>query len=316
MAKQVEPYKCTLTLSNEILTLAADASYQIGRLSVLSEHGQEEEELASCVKYALMDEGILLTPSQYRGLKLGEDLEKVPEASGLLKLYKKYTRGEAITEKTLREYEEALFPNGVPVRMSRRVEGFPYPIPMHTRVPSLMDGLLRFGASKKVHPLSRAVLFYFMIYALAPYSRLNGPLAKLLFKAMLSTYSKDLAALPLEEMIHHRKKEVDAAYEKAVNEGDVAPFLSYMLRLIALAVTKKGKEAVRQENGSTPLVDKLIALMEEGRFYSAQELCDLLKLKSRLGLSKNYLRPGLASKKLLMSNPLTPTDRNQRYRKA
>lgn len=317
MAKQIEPYKCSSTLTNEILSLAAEAAYGIGRLSVLSEsHGMEDEELAACVKYALLSEGIQLSPSQYRALKNGELVEKVPEADGLMKLYRKLGKIEVKSTQLLRDYEEAMFPLGVPVRMSRRLEGFPYPIPMHARVPQMMEGLFRFAGSKTIHPLSKACLLYFMVYALAPYSRLTGPLAKFLFKAVLASYNKELATLPLEEMIHHRKKEIDAAYEEAVNKGDTAPFVKYMIGLITLAVNKQCKQAVREENGSTPLVDKLTSLMEEDRFYSAQELCELLGLKSRLGLSKNYLRPGLAAKKLLMSNPLTPTDRNQRYRKA
>ena len=38
-------------------------------------------------------------------------------------------------------------------------------------------------------------------------------------------------------------------------------------------------------------------------------------LTSRLGLSKNYLHPALEAGLIEMANPLTPTDRNQRYRK-
>ena len=47
----------------------------------------------------------------------------------------------------------------------------------------------------------------------------------------------------------------------------------------------------------------------------AVELLGLLGLTSRLGLSKNYLHPALEAGLIEMANPLTPTDRNQRYRK-
>ena len=62
------------------------------------------------------------------------------------------------------------------------------------------------------------------------------------------------------------------------------------------------------------MAKRMVGLMEDGRYYSAAELLGILGLKSRLGLQKNYLQPALKARLIEMSNPLSPTDRNQRYR--
>ncbi|MCF0112432.1 MAG: hypothetical protein HUJ60_00460 [Bacilli bacterium] len=318
MPKITEPYKCVYALNNEILFLTGQLAYNIGRLKTISRSEATVEDHAYAVKASLAAEGIEISPSQMRALKRGEKIETLPEADGLMKLYRRLGNLDPADQGIIGLYEEAMFPNGAPHRKARRVASFPYPIPMHAKLEGMMRGVFHFirASRGKLFPLSVAALAYFEIMALQPYSSLTGPLAKFLMKAVLAYEFKELAALPIEELMNRHKKEIDAAWEASLEKGDSAPFILRILRLIDIGVKSLLKEALRSRNSGSPLVEKLLAKMEPDKFYSAQELLNLLGLKSRLGLQKNYLRPGIEARKIEMLNPLTPTDRNQKYRKA
>lgn len=317
MSKAIEPYKAAFSLSNEILVSAASIAFKLGRLSLTADHRAGVEDFALATKSTLALEGVEIKPSQMRGINKGDDVPSHPLATTVRKLYERMPRIDPYDPAFLTEFETLIWPEGVPHRLSRRVASFPYPIPMHARVEAMIRGLYHFANSGKgkIHPLNLACLFYYELLAIEPYSEYNGLLARYLLKAFLGTYSPNLYCLPLERLMLVHKTEVDEAYARSVERADTAPFVTYMMQLIEEGVDALLRRSVKKDPATTPLVTKMLEKMEEGRFYSAAELCALLGLKSRLGLQKNYLRPGLEGKVLEMSNPLSPTDRTQRYRK-
>jgi len=317
MSKPVEPYKCIFSVSNEILSSAASIAFKLGRLSITNEYRPTYEDYGLAVKSTLALEGITLKPSQMRGINRGEDVPSAPLASSLNELYAKMHRIDPYDSSFLKVFEDALWREGVPHRMSRRVASFPYPIPIHQRIEPMMEGIFKFARSgkKKVHPLTLGCLMYFMVMAIEPYSEYNGILARYLLKAYIASYSADLYALPLERLMLVHKEKIDASYAASVERGDTAPFVTCMMHIIDEGVDTLLRRSVKKAPEQSPAVIKLISKMEDGRFYSAAELCALLGLKSRLGLQKNYIRPALEGKAIEMSNPVSPTDRTQRYRK-
>ena len=317
MAKQIEPYKCAFSISNEILTSAASIAFKLGRLSLTHEHEADADDFALATKSTLALEGIEIKPSQMRGINKGDDVPSHPLASAVNRLYAKMPKIDPYDASFPQVFEAAIWPDGVPHRMSRRVASFPYPIPMHARIEPMMKGLYAFanGGKGRIHPLTLGCLFYFELLAIQPYSEYTGILARYLLKAFLGSYSPNLYCLPLERLMLVHKDEIDKAYASSVERADTAPFVTCMMALIDEGVTSLLRRAVKKEPEQSPLVTKMLGLMEDGRFYSATELCALLELKSRLGLQKNYIKPGLEGKVLEMSNPVCPTDRTQRYRK-
>ena len=317
MSKPIEPYKCAFSISNEILVSAASIAFKLGRLSLTHEHRADLDDFALATKSTLALEGIEIKPSLMRGINRGEDVPGAPLASAMRKLYEKMPRINPYDRDFIAEFEAAVWPEGVPHRLSRRVASFPYPIPMHAKIEPLLKGLYSFANTGrgKIHPLTLGCLFYFELLAIEPYSEYNGLLARYLLKAFIGTYSPNLYCLPLERLMLVRKEEIEEAYAKSVERADTAPFVTCMMALIEEGVDTLLRRSVKKSPAETPLVTKMLNLMEEGRFYSATELCELLGLKSRLGLQKNYIRPGLEGRVLEMSNPVSPTDRTQRYRK-
>ena len=317
MAKIEAPYKNTFSLNHSIISHACSVSYNLGKLSYAGEDGPDNTDLADATRFLLLDEGIALTPSQIRGLRRAEEVPALPQAGRMYRLLKKIGRISPSDPKLLEEFEASVFPEGVPNRMSRTVEGFDYPLPPSSKVPTLMKGLFSFvkKSEGKVHPLVLACMIYYEVISIAPYSSYNHALAKLWMKSILIQFSPAMASLPLEKLIHFRKKSIKEAFDDSANIKDGVSFLSAMIQIVDDGVETLIKESLKRPELPSPRAEKMISLMEEGRFYSAVELLKLLGLKSRLGLQKNYLKPALDRGLILMSNPLCPTDRTQRYAK-
>ena len=317
MSKPIEPYKCAFSISNEILVSAASIAFKLGRLSLTHEHRADEDDFALATKSTLALEGVEIKPSQMRGINRGDDVPSAPLASAMRALYEKMPRIDPYSTAFKEEFEAAIFPEGVPHRLSRRVASFPYPIPMHAKIEPLIKGLYAFAnnGKGKIHPLTLGCLFYFELMAIEPYSVYNGLFARYMMKAFIGSYSPNLFCLPLERLMLVHKEEVDAAYALSVERADTAPFVTCMMKLIEEGVDSLLRRSVKKAPEQSPLVRKMLSKMEDGRYYSASELVELLGLKSRLTLQLNYIRPGLEGKVLEMSNPVSPTDRTQRYRK-
>ncbi len=317
MSKPIEPYKCALSLSNDILMAVSEISFKLGRLSLTQEHKADEDDFVAATKATLALEGIELKPSEVRGLKQGNGLPGNPLASAVYDLYANMRKYDPYDRGFQSKFENALWKEGVPYRLSRRVPSFPYPIPMHARVESLIHGLYSFAIAGrgKIHPLTIGCLFYFEIMAIQPYSEYTGILARYMLKAFVGSYQPNLYCLPLERAFLLHKEKLDAAYEEAVSRADTGPFVKAVLAIINDGIDSLLRRSVKKAPEQSPLVHKMLEKMEPGRFYGAAELCDLLGLKSRLGLQKNYLKPALEANLIEMSNPVSRTDRTQRYRK-
>lgn len=316
MTKTNAPYKCAFSISNEILYKSVELGVDIGKISV-SELRYGIEDAAEATKYSLLTEGIALTPSQYRGLLDKEEIPSEPIANALFKTYCKLPHLDAYDPESLvQTFEANLFREGVPNRLSRKVKGFDYPLPAHNKIEALIKGLYSFAnnGKRKVHPLTLSCLFYFEILAIQPYSEYSKMFALLVAKAILGDYNKLLFALPLERLMLKNEKMLDAAYEESVDKGDIGPFILAMLSIIQEGVDTLSRRSVRKPKLSSDQVKRLLSVMSKGRYYGALELCSLLGLKSRLGLSKNYLSPALEAGLIERSNPLSPTSRSQKYR--
>ena len=317
MAKPIEPYKCALSLSNDILIAVSEISFKLGRLSLAQDHKADEEDFVAATKATLTLEGIEVKPSEVRGLKQGGGVPSAPLASAVYDLYANMRKVNPYDRAFQAKFEAALWKEGVPYRLSRRVPGFPYPIPMHARVEALIHGLYSFAnAGKgKIHPLILGCLFYFEIMAIQPYSEYTGILARYMLKAFVGSFQPNLYCLPLERAFLVHKDKLAAAYDEAVSRADTGPFVKAVLAIVDDGIDSLLRRAVKKAPEQSPLVLKMFGKMEEGRFYGAAELCELLGLKSRLGLQKNYLKPALEANLIEMSNPVSRTDRTQRYRK-
>ena len=311
------PYRAAMSVNHRILRLSSDIAYRLGRLSCLGTVEGDAAFHAEEVKYTLLMEGIVLTPSEMRALKKGEEIPGEKKANALLRLYSRLSKIDPYSPTILSSFEKEVYPDGVPMRQSSKIEGADYVLPPFGKVRKLLENLFEFEKKNKetMSSVTLACLLYYEVISLSPYSKENGLLARFWFKAMLGKTGRSMDALAIEKGLYFGRAKLNEAFLESAKKQDSAPFVEALLELILTSVSALLREASKKEESSSPLVERLLSKMASGRFYSASELCALLGLKSRLGLQKNYLRPALARQKIVMSNPLCPTDRNQRYRK-
>ena len=315
--EKLSPYRAAMSVNHRILSLSTEIAFRLGKLSCLGTVNRDAKFVASEVKYTLLQEGIALSPSQTRALNKGEKIIGQEEANALFFLYSHLNRFDPYDESIMKEYEKAMYPDGAPSRKTSQIDGFPFLLPPVSKLSSLNANLFSYASKNKggMSEVTLACLYYYEILALAPYGAENGLLARFLFKAMLGKAGRSMEALQIEKTLYFALDKITASFEEAAKKQDSAPFVETLLSLILSSVESLLKEASSLEDASSPLVERMLGKMADGRYYSAKELCLLLGLKSRLGLAKNYLRPALSSGKIAMSNPLCPTARNQRYRK-
>ncbi len=316
MSKPNPPYKCPIALNHHILNLAADIAYKAG---VLESNGffPEPTDRIIGVKSIVELSGGHLTPSQFKGLANGESLPSNRIANAFASIYTKLPRLNPFERSFIELYENSYFIDGVPTRMGRKAADFPFALPLTPKIEPMMNHLFLFlkGNEGKTHPLLLSGMAFIEILSIAPYSNGNLPLALLLAKAILIRYSKSLLYIPLEEEILKRMDALFASIEASVEKGELSPFLSFYLSTMSIAIKRLLSRREKKNKETSIQVRRLMEVMEEGKFYGANELCELLNLKSRLGLMKNYINPALSAGLIKRSDPTSPTSRNQRYGK-
>ncbi len=317
MEKVNPPYRASFSTSNAVVMALTSLCFKVGRLSAVSAPVPLLAASANEAAAYLEEGGKRLTPSQLRGLYRGEDIASVPLARRICSLFYKSAKIDPGDSSFLKTYESTLWGEDIPVRLSRRVDSYPYSIPPHAKVEELLNRTFIFvkNAQPHVSPILLSGLLLFMLPAIMPYREHPFLLAFLYAKAELIRFKKDLLGIKLLKHLYKNENKLKSAYEKSVGKEDMAPFLIAYMQAIEEAIEESIKHSLLLRGGLTPMAKRMLEKMEPGKFYSATDLLSLLGLKSRLGLHKNYLKPALEANKIEMSNPLSPTDRNQRYRK-
>ena len=86
-----------------------------------------------------------------------------------------------------------------------------------------------------------------------------------------------------------------------------------MLDKVNLTLDQALLQSGRESSFRSRYVQKLLAVMEYGVPYTAEQLLTALALKSRANLRKNYLLPALEEGLIVMGIPDKPTSRSQTY---
>ena len=86
-----------------------------------------------------------------------------------------------------------------------------------------------------------------------------------------------------------------------------------MLERIEEVLCEIQKQSELQNAGSVSYVQSLLNAMEYDISYSSNELLELLNMKSKEALRKNYLNPALEQGLVEMTVPEKPRSKNQRY---
>lgn len=315
MEKAIPLYKCIYTVNKNILDLICSIAYKCGKLTTLNMSYPKAILDANETSYLLELTGIKINQSKIRALSRGEKVADPKQADAIYKLLSRLSSFDPNDISSIEKFEKTYFVDGVPNRMAKKLDDFPFQIPPHNKIDQLLKGLHKFFESKDgaSSPLIFAALSFFEIISIAPYSNSNIILAYLYSKAFLGKYCGVLRQIPLAKLLSRSKEKLNESLEESASRGDCTSFFSYFFELVDSSLDELSHKGVKKTITVSNKVEGMLEKMEKGKFYCAAELLEMLNLKSRLGLHKNYIRPALDANLIIMSNPLSPTDRTQRY---
>ena len=175
-----------------------------------------------------------------------------------------------------------------------------------------MDDLFKWMAEnrKKVHPLILSAVFHYEFVFIHPFSDGNGRMARLWHTALLYQWKPIFEFIPIESQI----EKFQDGYYKAIADchidGKSNKFIEFMLTQIDLVLDEILNSV---SEAQSEYVKKLLDKMDYDVPYTANEILNLLKLKSKETLRKNYINPALENGLIEMTVPDKPKSKNQRY---
>jgi len=90
-------------------------------------------------------------------------------------------------------------------------------------------------------------------------------------------------------------------------------FIEFMLTQISAVLDEILNTAGSSADNLSEYVKKLLSVMEYDTPYTANAILNLLELKSKETLRKNYLGPAIENGLIKMTLPDKPNSKNQRY---
>lgn len=183
-------------------------------------------------------------------------------------------------------------------------------------VPTHMKNLFDWLNSeyKNLSPLILSSIFHYEFVFIHPFSDGNGRLARYWQNALLGKWKKIFYWLPIENQIHKYQQEYYNAISKSHVEGNSNPFIIFILKMINQSFDDLINDTNDMYYSSSIYIKKLLTVLKKGVWYTANDILNLLNLKSKETLRKNYINPAVKNGLMILEYPLKPTSRNQRYK--
>ena len=305
-----------LTVNNEITTLVGEICFKLGKLEKTKDGSVDEEIVASNVISIFASKGINLSSSIVKGLKRSSQIESNPLVYRYFDLNKKLAKLNPFESDFFLEYQKAMG-DSINLRSEKTIEGVDFLLPPVSRINAMMKSIFAYvkKSKDKMHPLLVSTSIYYSCLTVAPFSSDNDLFALAYAKAILVAYSKTFMSIRLEVAILKNKISFDESISNSISEMNFKYFAEEFLTLINYSLLSHQKGKIKSNKHYSNFVDKLLSVMEEDKYYSTNELLPLLELKSRITLMNNYLKPAIEEGKVSPLNPVSPRDRNQKYKK-
>ena len=191
--------------------------------------------------------------------------------------------------------------------------------PPASRVPLLIDDLLRWLGSSDWHPLISSCVFHYEFEFIHPFTDGNGRMGRLWQTLILSRWRSVLAYLPVESVICARQEAYYAALAASDHAAEATQFVEFMLQALLQALAEASTTDQVSDQVSDQVnkqVARLLALIPPGTALKANDMMQRLGLVHRATFRKNYLNPALAAGLIEMTDPSSPRSPAQQYRRA
>ncbi|ORT52626.1 cell division protein Fic (plasmid) [Vibrio sp. qd031] len=321
------------TLNNQILSLVADISERLGKISVTHSYDIDLRlrriNQVRTIHGTLAIEGNELTEEQVTAILGGQrvlaPIKEVQEAKNAIAVYEQLPNWLPEIESNLLDAHKSLMigmidsagqyrDSGVGVMKDGQVI---HMAPPAQRVPTLMRDLFAWLESSDDHPLIKSCVFHYEFEFIHPFSDGNGRMGRLWQTLILSRWQPIFAMLPVENLIHQHQQQYYQAINQSTLETDSRAFIGFMLGMIRQALIELEQSNVRhvapqESHQVSPQVNLLLNRISGE--MSREQLQNACELKDRKSFTARYLKPALEADLIEMTQPDAPRSRSQRYR--
>ncbi len=330
-------YKPPFHMTDKMISLIAEISEQVGRITVLQEgtisphlrrgnrirtiHSSlaiEHNSLSLEQVTAILDgKRILGNPNEIKEVQNAYEayelmLRLAPSSvDDLLKAHKLMMNGLVPENGKFRSGGVGAFDGEVLIHMAPPAEF----------VPKHIHNLFAWYQQSELHPLIKSAVFHYEFEFIHPFADGNGRMGRMWHSLLLGKWKELFFWLPIEELIQSQRKEYYDALGAADKQADSAGFVELILEIIRDSlkeVTVVGRSTGQDsdqvtDQDKTP-TERLLSVLGNDTL-SAAELMERLDLSHRPTFRKNYLNPALEQNLIERTIPDKPNSKNQKYRK-
>jgi Fic family protein len=318
----IPPFKITPA----IVSLVADISQKLGRLSVLQDASKtiqlRRTNRIRTIRGSLAIEGNTLSEEQITAILEGKKViappREIQEVRNAINAYDQCEQWRPFVGKDLLDAHRVLM-TGLLDRPGRFrtggvgvVEGqtLVHLAPPAVRVSILMKDLLHWLQTTDQHPLIAGSVFHYEFEFIHPFEDGNGRIGRLWQTLILLKWNPLFAHIPVESIVHEHQAEYYAALNKSTENTDPSVFVEFMLGMILDAVASFVTPAVTPH--VTPEVRKMLPLLKGE--MTRTEIQQKLGLKDEKHFREAYLQKAMAAGLIEMTLPDKPNSRLQKYR--
>lgn len=330
-------YKPPFHVTDRIVSLIAEISEQVGRITVLQEGTMSprlrRENRIRTIHSSLAIEHNSLSLGQVTAILDGKRVlgnpNEIKEVQNAYEAYEMMLRLDPLSEDDLLK-AHMLMMNGLISENGRFRSGgvgvFEGEALVHMAspakfVPEHIHNLFVWYEQSELHPLIKSAVFHYEFEFIHPFADGNGRLGRMWHSLLLGNWKELFFWLPMEELIQSRQSEYYETLGAADRQADSAGFVELMLEIIRdslLEITVVGRntdqdsdQVIDQDAFS---VNQLLSILGEDTL-STVELMERLGLSHRPTFRKNYLNPALEKQLIERTIPEKPNSKNQKYRK-
>ena len=321
-----ENYIPPFNITAAIISLVAEISQRIGRLSVLEESSQiirlRRTNRIRTIQGSLAIEGNTLSVEQITAILEGKRIiappREIQEVRNAVKAYEQLDKWQPCSQDDLldahRVLMTALLDNpgsfrtgGVGIMAGQTVVHL---APPADRVSSLMNDLLQWIEATDQHPLIAGSVFHYEFEFIHPFEDGNGRVGRLWQTLILRKWNPLFAHIPVESLVYEHQAEYYAVLNKSTENAESSVFIEFMLRMILGAVTSLFTPEVTPH--ITPEVRKMLSILKGE--MTRKEIQQILGLKDEKHFRTAYQQPAIAARLIEMTVPDKPNSRLQKYR--
>lgn len=330
-------YKPPFHMTDKMISLIAEISEQVGRITVLQEgtispHLRRENRIRTIhsslaiehnslsleqVTAILDGKRVLGNPNEIKEVQNAYDAYELmlqlnpASVDDLLKAHKLMMNGLVSENGKFRSGGVGVFDGEVLIHMAPPAEF----------VPEHIHNLFAWYQQSELHPLIKSAVFHYEFEFIHPFADGNGRMGRMWHSLLLGKWKDLFLWLPIEELIQSRQKEYYDALGVADKQADSAGFVELMLEIIRDSLTEVTVVGRSADQDSDQVIDqdktsteRLLSVLGD-MTLSAAEIMDRLGLSHKPTFRKNYLNPALEQNLIERTIPDKPNSRNQKYKK-